>query len=104
MVPKTGTVRDVLLGLQQKTKIDDETLRRVSIFETHNNRLHKLWHEESALQSISEFVALCAAVTPDEEANMTSDEDLVNVFQFDKEPNKTHGAPFRFVIKPVSNL
>lgn len=103
MVPKAGTIRDLLTGLQQKANINDETTKNIRMYETHNNKIHKLWHEESSVQGISDFVSLYAEVASEDELKMAPNERLITVFHFDKEASKTHGVPFRFVVKPVSD-
>ena len=77
-------------------------MKDVRIYEAHAGKIHKMWHEESQVHTISEFVNLYAEVIPEEERDMSKEDQLISCFHFDKEPNKLHGVPFRFVIKPVS--
>lgn len=102
MVPKLGTIRDLLAGLQKKANIDDETIRNVRIYETHGGKVHRIYHPDSLISAVSEFVALYAEVIPEEERNLTEGEVTISCYHFDKDPNKPHGVPFRFVVKPVS--
>jgi ubiquitin carboxyl-terminal hydrolase 7 len=34
--------------------------------------------------------------------NLESGDQTVNAFNFEKEASRTHGVPFKFVVKPVS--
>ena len=102
LVPKQGLVKDLIAGLQKKANIDDETIKDVRIYETHGSKIHKIYHEESTISSISEFVALYAEVTPEEEKQLAEGEVMMSCYHYDKEPNKPHGVPFRFVVRPVS--
>ncbi len=102
MVPKLGTVEDLLTGLQKKANIDDETIQNVRIYETHGGKVHKIYYPESSISLVSEFVALYAEVIPEEEKHMAEGEVMISCFHFDKDSNKPHGVPFRFVVKPVS--
>ena len=91
-----------MAGLQKKANIDDETIKDVRIYETHGSKIHKIYHEESNISSISEFVALYAEVTPEEEKHLAEGEVMISCYHYDKEPNKPHGVPFRFVVRPVN--
>lgn len=100
LVPKQGTIKDIISGLQKKANIDDETIRNVRIYESHANKFHKTYHEESGIVSISEFVTLYAEIIPEEERENVDGETMMSCYHFDKEPNKVHGVPFVFVVKP----
>lgn len=104
LVPKTGTIHDLLVGLQKKANLDDETMQNVRIYEAHGGKVHKELHEENQVSLISEFVALYAEVIPEEERNANAEEgdSAIYCFHFDKEPNKPHSVPFKFIVKPVS--
>lgn len=100
-MPKLGLVKDLITGLQKKANIDEETIKNVRIYEAHASKLHKIYHEDSNISSLSEYVALYAEVVPEEEKHLAEGENLISCYHFDKEPNKPHGVPFRLVIKPV---
>lgn len=99
---RNGIVSDVLAGLQKKANLDDDTIRRVRLFESHSGKVYKELKEDFSVTGINEFVTLYAEKIPDEELNMEEGERLINAFNFDREPSKPHGVPFRFVVKPVS--
>ena len=104
LVPKQGSVKDLITGLQKKANIDEETIQDVRIYEAHGSKIHKIFHDEEKISSISEFVALYAEVTPEEEKQLLDGESLISCFHFDKDSNKPHGVPFRLVVKPVRYL
>lgn len=99
-----GVIRDLLLGLQKKANIDDEVLQHVRIYETHGGKVYKELGEEYPVTTISEFTILYAEVVPEEErnANVDQGDTAIYCFHFDKEPNKPHGVPFKFLMKRVS--
>lgn len=73
------------------------------VYETHSGKIYKELPENFNIAGINEFVTLYAEKIPEEELNMPEDERVINAFNFDREPNKPHGVPFKFVVKPVSS-
>ncbi|KAF5015032.1 hypothetical protein F66182_13783, partial [Fusarium sp. NRRL 66182] len=100
LVPRTGTVSDVLAALQKKADIDDESMHAVRIYEAQNGKLHKELRHDLTITGLNEYVSLYAEKIPEEELNMQGDERLITAFNFDREPTKSHGIPFKFVVKP----
>ncbi|KAF9887303.1 hypothetical protein FE257_010298 [Aspergillus nanangensis] len=100
LVPRDGTIADILAGLQKKANIDDETLRNVHVYETNSGKIYKEFHAESRIVGISEYATLYAEKIPEEEADMAEDERLINAYNFDRETNRSHGVPFKFILKP----
>lgn len=101
-MPKSGTVRDLLQGLQQKAKFDDETTQKVRIYEVRGNKVYKTLLPDDPVAILSEFAGLYAEKMPEEEQDADR-RDFVDCFHFEKEPTKPHGVPFRFLVKRVSN-
>lgn len=97
-----GVIRDLMLGLQKKANLDDETLHNVRIYESHGGKVYRELPEDFPVATISEFTALYAEVVPEEEQNAEDGDGAIYCFHFDKEPNKPHGIPFKFLVKPVS--
>ena len=101
-MPKSGTVRDLHQGLQQKAKLDDQTTQKVRIYEVRGNKVYKELLPDDPVAMVSEFAALYAEKMPEEEQD-AGRRDFVDCFHFEKEPNKPHGIPFRFLVKPASD-
>lgn len=102
LVAKNGTVKDLIPILQKKANLSDETIQAIRFFEAHNNKFYKELSEDFAVVSITDFVTLYAESIPEEERNADQGFQIIYGFHFDKEPNKPHGVPFKFIIKPVS--
>lgn len=102
LVAKNGTVKDLIPLLQKKANLSDETIQAIRFFEAHNNKFYKELSEDFAVVSITDFVTLFAESIPEEELNADQGYQIIYGFHFDKEPNKPHGVPFKFIIKPVS--
>jgi ubiquitin carboxyl-terminal hydrolase 7 len=101
-VPRNGTIADVLAGLQKKVNLDDDTIRDVRVYEAHTGKIYKELNESFNIAGVNEFVSLYAEKIPGDELKMAEGERTISAFNFDREPNKPHGVPFKFVVKPVS--
>lgn len=98
---KNGNMSDVLPLLQKKANLDEETIRNTRIYEAHGGKIYKELSEEYSVASVNEFVTLYAERIPEEEQTAEEGDRSLSAFHFDKEPNKPHGVPFRFLVKPV---
>lgn len=99
---RNGTVAELLSALQKKASLDDQVISEIRLFEAHSGKLYKELKEDTNVSAINEYSTLYAARAPAEELNMEGEDRLVSAFNFDREPNRTHGVPFKFVVKPVS--
>ena len=72
------------------------------IYEVRANKVFKELLLDDPVAMVSEFAALYAEKTPEEEQDADR-RHLIDCFHFDKEPNKPHGIPFRFLVKSVSD-
>ncbi|KAL3445864.1 hypothetical protein BJX65DRAFT_280503 [Aspergillus insuetus] len=101
LVPREGTISDVLAGLQKKAGIDDDSIRNVRVYEAHNHRISRDLQPDSKItSSYHDYVTTYAEKVPEEELNLESGDRMVNAFNFEKEASRTHGVPFKFVVKP----
>lgn len=101
LVPRQGEVSDLIALLRQKLDLPEEKVPRIRLFEIHNNKIFKDIPESYGVTGLTEYSPLYAEPVPKEELEMADDEYKINVFHFDKEPNRPHGIPFKFVVKPV---
>ena len=101
---RSGTIADLLVELQKKVNLDEDAIQHVRVFEAHGGKIYKELREDFSIAGLNEFVLLYAERIPDEELNMSKGERLISAFNFDREPGKPHGVPFKFVVKPVSDL
>lgn len=99
---KNGIIADLLPSLQKKAGLDDETIRNTRIYEAHGGKIYKELSEDYSVASVNEFVTLYAERIPEEEQKAEDGDKAIYAFHFDKEPNKPHGVPFKFLVKPVS--
>ncbi|KKK13712.1 ubiquitin hydrolase [Aspergillus rambellii] len=99
LVPRDGTISDLLAGLQKKANLDDDTIRNTRVYETHGGKIYRDFQPDSKIAGINEFVTLYAEKIPEEEVSMGNGDRTINAYNFDKEVNRPHGVPFKFVMK-----
>ena len=102
LVPKSGIVKDLIISLQKKAHLDDEIAQNIRIYEIYNGKVNREYKDEHALTQITEYSTLIAEIIPEEERDAEDIDASILCFHFDKEPAKTHGVPFKLIIKPVS--
>lgn len=102
LVPRDGTMTDLLAALQKKAGFDEETMRDARVYETHGGKIYREFQSDSKIAGINEYVVLYAERTPEDELNLEEGARTINAFNFDREPSRPHGVPFKFVVKPVS--
>jgi ubiquitin carboxyl-terminal hydrolase 7 len=103
LVSRNGTVAELLESLQKKANLDDETTRELRILEVHSGKIYKELREDTNVAAINEYSTLYAERIPAEELNQEADDRVIGAFNFEKEPARTHGVPFKFVVKQVRN-
>lgn len=101
-MPRNGTVSDLLAALQKKADLDDDSIREMRFFDVLGGKMRQELRDDYSVTNIPENSTIYAEKIPAEELNMDSDDRLINAFSFDREPSRTHGIPFKFVVKPVS--
>lgn len=102
LVPRTGTVADLRDGLRKKLELNEEAIKKVRLYEAHSGKIYKELSDNFNIAGLNEYVTLYAEPIPEEELNLQPGERVINVYSFDKEPSRSHGIPFKFVVKPVS--
>ncbi|KAI9834557.1 MAG: hypothetical protein M1819_002933 [Sarea resinae] len=100
LVAKNGVIADIIPPLQKKANFDDVTAQEIRIYEAHGGRVYKELHDDYSVTSVNEFVTLYAERIPEEELSATENDRYIYAFHYDKEPNKPHGVPFKFLVKP----
>jgi ubiquitin carboxyl-terminal hydrolase 7 len=101
LVSRSGTVSDILVALQQKLELGDEAIR---VAEINAGKQYKELRDDQNISTLNDYATLCAEKIPAEELNLEAEDRVITVFSFDREPNRTHGIPFKFVVKPVCSF
>lgn len=103
LAPKNGVVQDLIPLVQRKANLSDEVVSGLRIYETQQYKIIRELDSKVVLASIPDHSALYAETISEEETNAGDEDHAIYAFHFDKEPVKTHGIPFKFVVKPVSS-
>ncbi|GAB7360635.1 hypothetical protein MBLNU230_g0515t1 [Neophaeotheca triangularis] len=101
LVPKQSQFHEVLAALAKKASLPEETLDQVRFYEVHGNKIYKTLPLTHAVIALNEFMTIYAEKIPDEEKDMDKEngDRLVYCMHFEKEPSKSHGVPFVFLVK-----
>lgn len=90
-------------SLQKKLKLSDEVVNTLRLYEVHNFRIYRELTSDTSVAAFNDFVTIYAEPIPQEEQEADPETDrAVYAYHFDKEPNKMHGVPFKFIVKGVS--
>ena len=77
-------------------------MHNVRVYEAHGGKVYKEQRDDHLVTTMSDYISLYAEMIPEEEQNAGEADRAIYCFHFDKEANKSHGVPFKFVNKPVS--
>jgi ubiquitin carboxyl-terminal hydrolase 7 len=94
----------VISGIARKFNLDPQTNHNIRMLEVHGGKIHKELIEDFNVVGVNEFTTLYAEKIPDEELNASDDDRFIYCYHFDKETNKPHGVPFKFMLKPGEPL
>ena len=97
-------MEDLIACLVKKGQLEDEaTAGEIRVYEVHSSKIHRELPRNHTVANITDYIQVVCERTPEEDAT-ASDQDFIQVFHFHGESNKSHGIPFKFLIKPVSLL
>lgn len=102
LVARNETIAELLSELQKKANLDDDTVRETRIFEVHSGKLSKELRADTSVALVNDYSTLYAERIPSEELDLNGEDRVISAFNFDREPNRPHGVPFKFVVKSVS--
>jgi len=98
LVPKTGTIDDLVEALIKKAQISGEgDGGRIRIYETSSNRFYREPLREHPVINLNEYATIYAERVPEEELN-ADESQFVHVFHFQNDVSRVHGVPFKFLV------
>ncbi len=99
LVPKTGTVEDVVQALIKKAQIPDEAEGGpIRIYEASTNRFYREPSRDSSVSNLNDYTQIYAERVPADEVGVDENQ-FIHVFHFQNEVNRSHGIPFKFLLK-----
>lgn len=101
LLPKTSPMSEVAEQLSKVVTLSEDGSRKIRIFEvTPSNKQQREIGAMEMIGNIADSTELFAEEVPLEELNATEEDKIINVFHFSKDVQRTHGVPFRLVVKP----
>ncbi|CAG8574763.1 302_t:CDS:2, partial [Dentiscutata erythropus] len=97
-LPKTAIINDILEALLQKLSLSVPT-DRIRLYEVLHCKIQKEYDSNDPIDKIQEQSTLYAEEIPQDEIEKSTNDRAVQVYHFTKEPLRSHGIPFKFVIK-----
>ncbi|KAM5342649.1 hypothetical protein ACJ41O_013615 [Fusarium nematophilum] len=98
LVPKTGTIDDLVDALIKKAQITGETEGgRIRVYETSSNRFYREPVREHPVMNLNEYAQIYAERVPQEELN-ADENHFIQVFHFQNDVSRVHGVPFKFLL------
>ncbi|TFK76518.1 cysteine proteinase [Pluteus cervinus] len=100
LLPKTSMVHDLADHLAKKVTLAPTGTGKIRIFEiTKDGKSQKEFTGSEMIGNIPDPVDLYAEELPREELEADESDKVIGVFHFSKELSRTHGIPFKFVVK-----
>lgn len=100
LLPKTSNIDVVAENLAKNVTLSPSGSKKIRIFEVvSNGRQQREFHGAEMIGNINELTDLFGEEISMEEINAKEDDKVIHVYHFSKDANRTHGVPFRFVIK-----
>ncbi|CAI2180552.1 16272_t:CDS:10 [Funneliformis geosporum] len=95
---KNAIVNDILEEILKKVTLSSPNAS-IRLYEVMNHKIHRDCIGTEPIEKIQEFTTLYAEEIPQDELLADNNDRIIQVYHFTKEPLRTHGIPFRFVIK-----
>ncbi|KIY70003.1 ubiquitin carboxyl-terminal hydrolase 5 [Cylindrobasidium torrendii FP15055 ss-10] len=100
LLPKTSSVNDLAEHLAKKVTLSPGGTGKIRVFEiAKDGKTQKEFTGSEMIGNIPDPVELYAEEIPREEAEADDSDKVIGVFHFSKDLMRTHGVPFKFVVK-----
>jgi len=100
LLPKTNSVNELIEHLAKQVTLTPDGSSKIRIFEiSKDGKSQKEFTGSEMIGNIPD-VDLYAEEIPLEELQADEADKVINVFHFYREVSRTHGVPFKFVVKP----
>ncbi|CAG8765128.1 19034_t:CDS:10, partial [Racocetra persica] len=95
---KTVTINELLKVIVQKLAIPKPT-HRIRLYDVLHCKIQNEYNFNDPVDKIQENLTLYAEEIPQDEIELRANDKIIQAFHFTKEPLRTHGIPFKFVLK-----
>ncbi|CAB4444814.1 unnamed protein product [Rhizophagus irregularis] len=100
---KDAIVSEIIKEILKKVTLSSPDAK-IRLYEVMNHKIQKEYKETELTGRIQEFMTLYAEEIPQDELLANSNDQIIQVYHFIKDPIQTHGIPFKFVIKNGETL
>jgi len=100
LLPKTSMIHDLADHIAKQVTLSTPAAK-IRVFEvSKDGKTQKEFTGSEMIGNIPDPVELFAEEVPIEELEASDVDKVISVFHFSKEVSRTHGVPFKFVVKP----
>ncbi|CAK4019050.1 ubiquitin carboxyl-terminal hydrolase 5 [Lecanosticta acicola] len=101
LVHKQSQFDSVLEQMSKKLQLPQEIAEQIRFYEVHSNKVYKVLPPSHSVVALNEFMTVYAERRPEEEKELdeAKGDRHLYCFHFEKDPSKSHGVPFIFVMK-----
>jgi ubiquitin carboxyl-terminal hydrolase 7 len=99
LLPKTATISDVIRVMKEKLMLDEAHSGQFRLFEVYNSKVLKVYDPEDPISIITDYGNVYGEEIPNDELSMLKPDRIVTTIHFYKDPFRSHGIPFFFVLK-----
>ncbi|GBB99174.1 hypothetical protein RclHR1_03440007 [Rhizophagus clarus] len=100
---KDAIVSEIIKEIFKKVTLSSSDAK-IRLYEVKNHKILKEYKETELIGRIEEFMTLYAEEILQDELLANSNDQIIRVYHFTKDPIQTHGIPFKFVIKNGETL
>lgn len=101
LLPKTSMIHDLADHIAKQVTLSPAGSSKIRVFEvSKDGKTQKEFTGSEMIGNIPDPVELYAEEIPVEELEAGEADKVISVFHFTKEVQRTHGVPFKFVVKP----
>ncbi|TDL18071.1 hypothetical protein BD410DRAFT_806893 [Rickenella mellea] len=105
LLPKTSMVHELADHLAKKVTLTPGGTGKIRVFEVlKDGKNQKEFTSSKMIGNIPDPVELYAEEVPTEELEADNADKIISVFHFSKDVSRTHGVPFKFVVKPGDQI
>ncbi|KAG0226956.1 hypothetical protein BGW42_003276 [Actinomortierella wolfii] len=99
LLPRNSTLQALLEAMLPKVKLAPNGSQKLRIFGTLSGRLVREFGPSDPLDAVHDSMNVYMEELPTDEMTLGEDEQIIPCIHFSGEPSRTHGIPFRMVIK-----
>lgn len=99
LVPKNGNIEDATNLLAAKLQLSANVTSDIRIYESHANKFYKEYEPSHPVAGIQDYMVLYAEMLTSADARESESDREISVMHFQREPARSHGIPFKFILK-----